>query len=193
MSAARVGFDVKTWLRWTGVFLVFPPAGLVARAVAGPANNFGAALLSGAVAGLLIGAAMWIASGRAVPVRWILVTAGGLAVGLSLGASLVGYRTGITDLIVMGVVSGLGVGIGQWWLLRGWVRRAALWPLGMALAWAIGWGVTTAIGVDVSLQWPVFGLSGAVVAMALSGALLAFLKSAGSLQTRDPSAHEPPA
>ena len=181
MVAVQDRFDMKTWLKWTMVLLAFPPAGLLARAVAGPANNFGAALLSGALAGVLIGAGMWFALSRVVPVRWVLATAGGLAVGLAFGGALVGYRTGIADLVVMGAVSGLGVGFSPWWLLRGLIRQAGLWPVGMALAWAIGWAVTTAIGVDVALQWPVFGLSGAVVAMALSGALLAVLKPAGGM------------
>jgi hypothetical protein len=181
MVAVEDRFDVKTWLKWTLVLLAFPPAGLLARAVVGPANSFGTALLSGAVAGVVIGAGMWLALGRAVPVTLIPLTAGGLAVGLALGATLVGYRTGISDLMIMGAVSGLGVGIAQWWLIRGWLRQAVLWPLGVAVAWAIGWGVTTAIGVDVALRWPVFGLSGAVVAMALLGALLVILKPAGSL------------
>lgn len=184
----RFGFDIKAWLRWTAVLFVFPVAGLLARAVAGPADDFGAALLSGAIAGVLLGAGMWIALGRTVPAIWIPLTAGGLAVGLAFGAALVGYRTGMVDLISMGAVSGLAMGIGQWWLLRDRVSRAVFWPLGMALAWAIGWGVTTAIGVDVALQWPVFGVSGAVVAMALSGALLAVLRPASrrGLQTPAP-------
>src|SRR5687767_4790640 len=119
MVMVQDGFDIKTWLKWTLVLLAFPPAGLLARAVVGPANNFGSALLSGAVAGVVIGAGMWLALGRAVPVSWIPLTAAGLAAGLALGGALVGYRTGIVDLVVMGAVSGLGVGISQWWLLRG--------------------------------------------------------------------------
>ncbi len=174
------GFDWKTWLQWTLVFLVFPVAGLAGRRVAGPADSFGAALFSGAIAGVLIGAGTWVALGRAVPVSWILLTAGGLGLGLAIGAALVGYRTGIAHLVIMGTVSGLGVGIGQWWLLRGRISRAALWPVGTALAWALGWGVTTAVGVDVTTQWPVFGVSGAVIAMALSGVFLTVLKPAGS-------------
>ncbi len=148
--------------------------------MAGPADSFGAALFSGAIAGVLIGAGMWVALGRAVPLSWILLTGGGLSVGLAIGAALVGYRTGIAHLVVMGAVSGLGVGIDQWWFLRERISRAPLWPLGTALAWALGWGVTTAIGVDVATQWPVFGVSGAVVAMALSGVFLTVLKPAGS-------------
>jgi hypothetical protein len=175
----RFGFDVKTWVLWTSVFLVFPLAGLLARTIAGPVNSFGAALVSGALAGVVIGAGQWIVLRRAVPVGWVPVTASGLAVGLAFGAALVGYRTGIAHLVAMGALTGLGAGIGQWWFLRGQNGRAALWPLGMALAWALGWGVTTAIGVDVTLQWPVFGVSGALVAMALSGAVLMVLKLAG--------------
>jgi hypothetical protein len=186
MAVGRSGFDAKTWLMWTLALVAFPPAGLIARAVAGPANSFGAALFSGAVAGLVIGAGTWIALGRAVPVIWIPLTAVGLAVGLALGASLVGFRTSIGDLMIMGAVTGFGVGLAQWWILRGWLRQAVLWPLGMALTWAIGWYATTAIGVNVSLQWPVFGLVGAVVAMALSGALLAVLKRAGGPPTDGP-------
>jgi hypothetical protein len=193
MAMGRFGFDVKKWLQWTGVFLVFPVAGLLARTVAGPADNFGAALFSGAIAGVLIGVGTWIALGRAVPLSWIPVTAGGLAVGLAFGAALVGYRIGIAHLVVMGALSGLGVGLGQWWVLRGWISRPVFWPLVTALAWAIGWAVTTALGVDVAMRWPVFGVSGAVVAMALSGALLTVLKPDRSrgLNTSGLGADEP--
>ena len=173
------GFDVKTWLRWTVAFVAFPPAGLLARTVAGPVDDVGTALLSGALAGLVIGAGQWTALRRSVPVGWIPATAGGLAVGLALGAGLVGYRTGIGDLAAMGAATGLGAGIGQWWLLRDWMGHAVLWPVGTALCWALGWAVTTSIGVDVAMQWPVFGASGALVAMALSGTLLTVLRGPG--------------
>lgn len=53
--------------------------------------------------------------------------------------------------------------------------------------------MTTALGVDVAIRWPVFGVSGAVVAMALSGALLTVLQPGRSrgLHISGPGADEP--
>jgi hypothetical protein len=45
--------------------------------------------------------------------------------------------------------------------------------------WALGWTVSTAIGVDLTSQrWAVFGASGAVTVALLSGVLLWALRPA---------------
>lgn len=50
--------------------------------------------------------------------------------------------------------------------------RAAVWIPTMGIAWAIAWVVTTSIGVQAEAGWPVVGVSGALVAQALTGLVL---------------------
>jgi hypothetical protein len=45
------------------------------------------------------------------------------------------------------------------------------WPPALAAIWAIGWAVTTFIGVHVDLQFTVFGSAGAIVVTALTAVL----------------------
>jgi hypothetical protein len=42
----------------------------------------------------------------------------------------------------------------------------------MGIAWAFGWIVTTSIGVQAEAGWPVVGVSGALVAQALTGVVI---------------------
>ena len=68
----------------------------------------------------------------------------------------------------MGAVTGLAVGIAQGATLRD-ARRMLGWSAATAALFALGWTVTTAGGIDVSQQWPVFGAYGCLT--------LAFLQS----------------
>jgi len=72
---------------------------------------------------------------------WVLATALGVATGDGVGALLTGAGTGIGDLLITGVVTGVAVGLLQWALLRGRVRAGILW-VAVAAAWPIGWTVT---------------------------------------------------
>ena len=94
-----------------------------------------------------------------LPGRWLLAS------------PIFGYGTGTAKLVAVGATSGLGVGIAQWPLLRDRVRASAAWIPAIAGLWALGWTVSTAIGVDLQ-RWAVFGASGAVTVAVLSGALL---------------------
>ena len=38
-----------------------------------------------------------------------------------------------------------------------------------AVAWTVGWRIASSVGVQTEAGWPVFGVSGAIVAQALSG------------------------
>ena len=101
--------------------------------------------------------------------QWILATALGLAVGLAVGAAAVDYRTSLSALALQGAVCGATVGIGQALILRARLGRVALaWPPVLGLIWALGWAITTAVGVEVDEQFTVFGSSGAVVVTALT-------------------------
>ena len=178
VERSMTGIDLLAWL---ATLLAFPIAGLAARAVAGPVNQLWRATLAGAVSGAVIGAAQWLALRRiGVDARWIVATAAGLAVGLGLGFAIFKYGDTVGDLAIIGAVSGLGIGIAQWWLLRGVVGDLAwLWVPATAAAWALGWTVTTAIGVDPDDRWANPGLSGAATITLLLGALLWFLVRSG--------------
>jgi hypothetical protein len=72
---------------------------------------------------------------------------------------------------VQGAVSGAALGAAQALVLRGRLPGAWRWVPLTAVAWALGWTVTRAIGVDVASQWTVFGAGGALLATALTGLL----------------------
>ncbi len=89
-------------------------AGLGRSAVAGTVDDLGAALVGGAVTGLVIGAGQSSPPGAASrrplgsrrrPPAW--------RVGLALGASVVGFRTSLPDLALMGMLTGIPLGIAQ--------------------------------------------------------------------------------
>jgi hypothetical protein len=105
---------LRSWLIWTAGFLAFPVAGLAGTAVAGRVDTPAAALLGGAVTGLVIGAGQAVVSSRRLdPRRWIPATAAGMSLGLLLGAATVGYRTSLADLALMGALTGLVLGVAQ--------------------------------------------------------------------------------
>ena len=111
----------------------------------------------------------------------IPATAVGQAVGLTAGATLVGYRTGLQDLAIQGAITGLGVGILQALVLRPHVATWFWWAIAMPPLWALGWVVTTAAGIRVDQQFTNFGASGAIVVTILSGLLLVQLLRAPRL------------
>ena len=172
-------------LWWTATLLAFPLAGLAARGIAGPVDALWTAVLAGAVAGLVIGVAQWLALRRVgADVRWIAATAVGLAVGLGLAYAIFGYGDTVGDLALVGAVTGLGIGVAQWWLLRELIDGSLIWIPATAVAWALGWTVSTAIGVDPDDRWPNPGLSGAATLTVLLGAVLWVLARRG---LRDPT------
>jgi hypothetical protein len=166
-------FSGRDLLVWTATLLAFPLAGLAGRAVAGPVDARWTAVLAGAVAGFVLGGAQWLVLRRiGADVRWIAATAAGLGVGLGLAIAIFGYGDSIGDLAIVGGVSGLGIGIAQWSVLRRLVNGSMVWIPATAAAWALGWTVTTAIGVDPDDRWANFGLSGALTATVLLGVVL---------------------
>ncbi len=161
----------RSWALWTAGFLAFPIAGLAGKAIAGPVDGLLAALLGGAVTGLVIGAGQsLVAPGAVPPARWTLATTVGMAAGLALGAAAVGYRSSLADLVLMGVLTGVPLGIAQALALT--TRRRWLWAAATPVLWGLGWTVTTLIGVDVGSRYTVFGSTGAIAFSALSGLVL---------------------
>jgi hypothetical protein len=161
------------WLIWTAGFLSFPIAGVAAGLIAGRVDGPLAALVAGLVTGAIIGAGQWLASWRRLrPVRWIPATAAGMGLGLLLGATAVGFGTTLAELAAMGALTGLVLGIAQTLALPARTRYRWLWAAAVALLWALGWTVTTLVGVAVEEQFSVFGAAGAITFSALSGVLL---------------------
>src|SRR3712207_4287170 len=160
-------------------FLGFPLGGLLALMVVGSMEGAVSGALGGALAGAVIGAAQWLVLRRDMRVgpEWVLATTLGVAIGDALGALLTGAGTGIGALLITGLVTGVAVGLLQWWLLRGRILLASLWPPVVAIAWPLGWTVTWAVGVDVERGYYVFGSSGALVFVAVTGlAMLLMLR-----------------
>lgn len=165
-----------SWLIWTAGFVSFPIAGVAAGLITGDVDDPVAALLAGLVTGAVIGVGQWLVSRRRLrPVRWILATVAGMGLGLLLGATAVGFGTSLPDLVVMGALTGLLLGIAQTLALPAVTRYRWVWAVVIPLLWALGWTVTTLVGVAVEEQFSVFGAAGAFTFSALSGVLLNLL------------------
>jgi hypothetical protein len=172
-TAASPPSFLRTWSVWTAGFLAFPLAGLAGTGVAGRVDDPLSALAGGAVTGLVIGTAQaLLSSGRLHIRRWVPATTAGMGVGLLVGASAVGYRTTLGDLVLMGAVTGIFLGLAQALALPAGSRRRLVWAAAMPVLWALGWTATTLGGIAVDLQFTIFGAYGAVTFSALSGLLL---------------------
>jgi hypothetical protein len=173
-TAQRRSFPGRSWI---AVALAFPIAGYIGWAISGPVDATAAALIGGALTGAGLGAVQWWAGKGAFgpPAAWIGASAISYAAGLAAGAALVGYGTELSDLALMGLVSGAALGAAQGLVLarQGTPRFGAAWGAAMPLLFAAGWAATTAIGISVEDQFTVFGAAGALVFMVLSGLLLA--------------------
>ena len=172
---------VRSTLRWLASFVGYPLGGFAALVLVGEVDSPVTALLGGLVTGAVLGSAQaWaLRADRRTSLAWAFVTALGLSVGLTVGSDVVDYATGVGDLAVQGLVSGAAVGLLQAFVLR---RRmgvvAAIWPAYLAGAYALGWTVTTAVGVQVEDQFTVFGAAGAITVAALTTVLPVLLARA---------------
>jgi hypothetical protein len=177
-------FNTKAWLLWTAGFLAFPIGGALATAATGRVNDFGSALLGGLIVGAVIGTGQWLVARRLLDAKtWIPATAVAMSIGLAIGAWVVGYGTSLSELALMGFITGIPLGAAQAYLLRDRLANAWVWAAAMPLLWALGWTVTTAGGIKVDQQFAVFGAYGAITFMALSGVLLDRLRAATSPAT----------
>jgi len=173
----RTSTAPRMWLWLVAILVGFPIGGLIADLVVDGVDSVGAALAGGLIAGAIIGAAEWFALRQWVSWLWILATTSGMAVGLTAGAALVDYSIDRGDLLLMGAVTGLGIGALQALVLaRDKIPGAFWWAVVNPPAWALGWLVTSyVITANVKEQFVVFGASGAIVFGLLTLVVLAVL------------------
>jgi hypothetical protein len=160
--------------RWLPTFVGFPVGGLLAVETVGAAGNLGEGLAAGALAGLAIGLAQAWALGRW---QWAVATAVGCSIGIGVGIAITGGETSSADLVGLGAVTGLFVGLAQAPLLdavNGAIAR--VWPAILSAGWALGWLTTSSIGVDVERGYVAFGSSGAIVVTVITGLALRSMK-----------------
>ncbi|WP_432479003.1 hypothetical protein [Nocardioides sp. GXQ0305] len=173
-AASDASSALRNLLRWLLTFAGFPLGGVAAMVLTGPVDDLAAAIGGGLATGAVLGLVQsWgLRVGRRFAVRWVAATVVGLSTGLAVGGSLVDFRTGLGDLVVQGAVSGLAVGAAQGVVLWSRLGRFAFgWPAYLAATWALGWAVTTAIGVRVDEQFTVFGSAGALTVALLTAVL----------------------
>ena len=176
----------RMWLWPVSILVGFPIGGYVADLVVDGVDSMGAAVAAGLITGAIIGAAEWFALRRWVSWLWIPATTAGMAFGLAVGAPLVDYGIGRGDLVVMGAVTGLGVGGMQALVLaRGQVPGAVWWAIANPAVWALGWWVSSyVIARNIAERFPIFGASGAVVFGLLTWVLLAMLFRGAATEAR---------
>ena len=154
-------------------FLGFPAGGLAAEVV-GPVDSVASAVLGGAITGAVLGFAQWLGMRHTgpSPIRWIVATCVGFAVGLGVGSAAVGYQTDTAALAVQGAICGVVIGAAQAGVLYRQLGRIVwAWPAVLAGLWALGWTITASAGIDVEAQYTVFGSSGALVVTAATSIL----------------------
>jgi hypothetical protein len=173
---ALAGSGRSLLLRWMIAILGFPIGGFIGHMIGGPAATVPAALISGLIAGAVIGAGQALALGLLRPqslALWAGATAIGLAVALAAVTSAIGQIGTQTEAIVLGAISGLALGTGQAAVLvRERVANPWIWVIFSGIAWAVGWAVTSGIGVALATGWPVYGLSGALASQIITGVVL---------------------
>jgi hypothetical protein len=175
--------DWTFWVGWGAAFLGFPLGGLAGQAVTGGVTTALSGALAGAATGAVIGAVQWLVLRRrwSLGARWIALTAGGMAAGLSLSIAALGTNTTDATLPLRGLITGTGIGLAQYLALRPLTSRAPAWIAAVAGGWALGWSITRAVGVDLAPNWSVFGSTGAWAFQLLTGLALAWMSRSRTL------------
>jgi hypothetical protein len=180
----------KLWGWPLAIVLGFPIGGYVADLAVNGVDSVWAALVAGLIAGAITGAAEWVVLRRWVSWLWVPATTVGMVVGLMAGAWLVDYGIGRGDLVLMGAINGLGVGVAQALVLGAGVRpvsRALWWVVAIPPCWALAWFVSSyVISRNIDERFPNFGASGA-----LAFGLLTWLLLAALLRPMAPDVHRP--
>jgi hypothetical protein len=159
------------------VILGFPIGGFAANLTVGAVDSVGAAFAGGLIAGVVVGAAQWLALRRVVGWSWIAATGIGMAAGLTLGAALVDYGIDRGELMLMGAVTGVGVGALQTGVLtQSRIAGAAWWAVVNPPAWALAWLVSSyVISANIDERFTNFGASGCLLYALVTSMLLEWM------------------
>jgi hypothetical protein len=174
------------WLAWAAAFLGFPPGGALATAVIGRLDTPIEGVIGGALAGVVIGSAGYLALRLLIPIRltWIVATTVGLAAGVGAGVLLFGSDTSLNATLLRAPLAGLLMGAAQAWVLRGHLRHAWVWALAHTLLHPLAWWITAqVIGQNMDIGFVVFGASGALFYQLALGVVLHFMSRAGATTT----------
>lgn len=163
----------RTWLPG---LLAYPLGGFLVGLVIDRVDSMAAAIIGGLVVGAAVGMAQFLSlKPMGMAPMWIFATVLGAGVGSSIGAVTFGYTTNTSDLVLRGVLTGFVVGLVQSMLTRFSVEELALWSLSNAVAWGVGWWVTSMVIVDIESQYAVFGSTGALAACVIQLASLTII------------------
>jgi hypothetical protein len=144
----------------------------------------------GVIIGTAVGLGQWLALRRSLPgsAWWIVATLIGFGVGKLLGDAIAEQISGTLGYVLSGAAIGAVLGVAQWVVLRRHVGEAWWWVVASAVAWAVGWGLISAVGEGSGEQLAMTYLVGGVGAAAagtITGIALVWL-----LQDRS-APHEP--
>ena len=167
----------RVWAWPLAALLGFPIGGYIANLTVGAVDSVGPALAGGLIAGAVVGAAQWLALKRFLPWLWIVATSVGMGASLAAGAALVDYSIDRADLMLMGAITGLGVGILQSLVLaRQGLAGAAWWAVANPPTWAVAWLISSyVISANIDERFTNFGASGVLLYALVTGLLLAWL------------------
>jgi len=165
------------WAWPLAALLGFPIGGYIANLTVGAVDSVGAAIAGGLIAGAVVGAAQWLALRQFVPWLWIAATSVGMSAGLAVGAAAVDYSIDRADLMLMGAITGLGVGVLQALLLaRQGFSGAAWWAVANPPTWALAWLISSyVISANIDERFTNFGASGVLLYALVTALLLAWL------------------
>ena len=167
----------RVWAWPLAAFLGLPIGGYIANLTVGAVDSVGAAIAGGLIAGAVVGAAQWLALREFVPWLWVAATSVGMAVGLAGGAAVVDYSINRGDLMLMGAITGLGVGVLQTLVLaRQGFSGAVWWAVANPPTWALAWLISSyVISANIDKRFTNFGASGTLLYAMVTGLLLAWV------------------